>query len=91
MKAQARMLNMRTVISQDEDGMFVADCPAIPGCHSQGKTYEEALQSIQEAINLCLLVAKKDKEYRKSIDFGHEKRPRFIGIQEIPVLQPSYV
>ena len=41
---------------QDEDGMFVVDCPSIPGCVSQGKTVEEAERNIQEAIQLCLEV-----------------------------------
>ena len=43
-------------ITQDEDGMFVAECPSIPGCVSQGKTVEEAEQNIQEAIQECLAV-----------------------------------
>ena len=43
-----------TTISQDETGMFVVECPAIPGCVSQGVTEEEALENIREAIQLCL-------------------------------------
>lgn len=41
-------------IEQDEDGYFVAHCPALPGCHTQGDTEEEALANIKEAIALCL-------------------------------------
>lgn len=41
-------------IERDEDGMFVAECPSIPGCLSQGKTREEAVRNIQDAIALCL-------------------------------------
>ena len=41
-------------IFQDEDGMFIADCPSIPGCISQGKTEQEAEKNIQEAIKKCL-------------------------------------
>jgi predicted RNase H-like HicB family nuclease len=37
-----------------EDGGFVAECPAIPGCVSEGKTVEEALSNIKEAIEGCL-------------------------------------
>ncbi len=37
-------------LEQDEDGYFVAECPSLPGCLSQGKTREEALSNIQEAI-----------------------------------------
>lgn len=43
-------------IFQDEDGMFIAECPSIPGCVSQGKTEEEAEKNIQEAIKECLEV-----------------------------------
>ena len=43
-------------IYQDEDGMFIAECPAIPGCVSQGKTEREAEKDIQEAIRECLEV-----------------------------------
>ena len=43
-------------IDKDEDGVWVVECPAIPGCVSQGSTKEEALANIQEAIQLCLEV-----------------------------------
>lgn len=39
-----------------EDNYWIAECPAIPGCFSQGKTREEAAESIREAISLCLEV-----------------------------------
>ena len=38
----------------DETGMIVAECPAIPGCVSQGKTEQEALANIREAIQACI-------------------------------------
>lgn len=41
---------------QDEDGMFIAECPSIPGCVSQGVTEEEAEENIKEAIKECLAV-----------------------------------
>ncbi len=49
---------MRFTISilQDEDGMFIAECPAIPGCVSQGQTEKEARENIQKAIKECLEV-----------------------------------
>jgi antitoxin HicB len=37
-------------LEQDEDGYIVASCPALPGCHSQGRTEEEAINNIREAI-----------------------------------------
>jgi predicted RNase H-like HicB family nuclease len=41
-------------LERDETGMIVAECPAIPGCVSQGQTEEEAIQNIEEAIRGCL-------------------------------------
>jgi predicted RNase H-like HicB family nuclease len=43
-------------ITRDEDGMYVAECPAIPGCVSQGKTEAEAEANIHDAIKQCLEV-----------------------------------
>jgi len=43
-------------IFQDEDGIFITECPSIPGCVSQGKTEQEAIANIQEAIKECLEV-----------------------------------
>ena len=44
-------MKFRTIIEQDEDGIFVATCPALPGCISQGKTRAEARANIADAIN----------------------------------------
>jgi predicted RNase H-like HicB family nuclease len=43
-------MRFRVLIEVDEDGMFVAECPALPGCISQGSTRAEALANIQDAI-----------------------------------------
>ena len=43
-------------ITRDEDGIYIAECPAIPGCVSQGKTETEAQANIQDAIKQCLEV-----------------------------------
>lgn len=41
-------------LEPDETGGYVAACPALPGCYSQGNTVSEALANIKEAIELCL-------------------------------------
>ena len=62
------------LIEQDEDGVYVAKVPQLRGCHTQGKTVEQVLDRIKEAIDLCLEV---DKD---------ELIPtRFIGVQQIEV------
>jgi len=49
-------MRFQVTLDRDEDGVWVVECPSIPGCVSQGKTKEEALTNIQEAITLCLEV-----------------------------------
>jgi predicted RNase H-like HicB family nuclease len=43
-------MKYRVLVEQDEDGMFVAEVPSLPGCISQGETRADALLNIQEAI-----------------------------------------
>jgi predicted RNase H-like HicB family nuclease len=43
-------MKYRILIEQDEDGVFIAECPSLPGCISQGKTRQEAVENIQDAI-----------------------------------------
>lgn len=47
-------MRYRVLIEQDEDGVFVAEVPSLPGCISQGSTRQEALSGIREAITLYL-------------------------------------
>lgn len=49
-------MHFQVVLDRDEDGVWVVECPSIPGCVSQGGTREEALANIREAIVLCLQV-----------------------------------
>jgi predicted RNase H-like HicB family nuclease len=50
------IMKLSVTIDRDEDGVWVAECPSIPGCVSQGKTKPDALKNIKEAIALCLQV-----------------------------------
>ena len=49
-------MKLSVTIDRDEDGVWVVECPAIPGCVSQGKTKAQAIKNIKEAIALCLEV-----------------------------------
>ena len=49
-------MKLPVTLERDDTGMIVAECPAIPGCVSQGRTEEEALANIKEAIVGCLKV-----------------------------------
>jgi predicted RNase H-like HicB family nuclease len=55
-------MKFQVTIDRDEDGVWVTECPAIPGCVSQGGTKAEALQNVQEAIRLCLEVRRRGDE-----------------------------
>ena len=46
----------RVILEKGEDFGYVVHCPAIPGCHSQGNTMEEAIENIKDAIRGCLSV-----------------------------------
>ena len=50
------MMKLTITLGQDEDGVWIAECPAIPGCISQGDSLEQAVANIGEAIALCLEV-----------------------------------
>lgn len=64
------------ILEKDEDGWFIADVPALQGCHTQGRTKKEALKNIKEAIGLCLeeLAEKKTK-----------KKTPFVSVEKISV------
>ncbi len=55
-------LSFRIILEQDEDGVFVAEVPALPGCISQGKTRVDALKNIHDAIQGYLASLKKHNE-----------------------------
>lgn len=59
------------LIEQDEDDVFIVSCPVFKGCHSYGKTIDEAMKNIQEVIEMCL-----EEEKPTSLN-------NFIGFREI--------
>jgi predicted RNase H-like HicB family nuclease len=49
-------MKLSVTIDRDEDGVWVVECPSVPGCVSQGRTKQEALKNIKQAVTLCLEV-----------------------------------
>ncbi len=49
-------MKFMTTLERDEDGIWIVECPSIPGCVSQGRTRDESLANIREAIAACLEV-----------------------------------
>lgn len=62
----------QVVISPGEDGYWVAECPSLPGCISQGKSWEEAMTNIEEAIRGYVAALEEDghpvPEYNNEMD-----------------------
>lgn len=57
-------MTLKVVIERGEDGYFSARCPALKSCWSQGRTREEALKNIREAIDLFLEPSPQEIEVR---------------------------
>ena len=70
---------LQVVIEQDEDGIFIAECPALQGCYAQGETFEEAIENIKDVIVMCI---EELKEEGTKVDL---KYPEIIGIKNIEV------
>lgn len=66
-------MKLTVTLEPGEDGYFVAECPAIPGCVSQGKTRAEAMANIREAMVACLEVR------------ADQKLPLTVETQEIEI------
>ncbi|OGY30165.1 MAG: hypothetical protein A3J50_02545 [Candidatus Woykebacteria bacterium RIFCSPHIGHO2_02_FULL_43_16b] len=61
-KEKTTVYKFPVIIEKDEDGLFVADCPNLQGCHSQGETIEKAITNIRDAIKLHLKILKEEKQ-----------------------------
>lgn len=55
-------MKLRITLEQDEDGTFVVECPTFPGCISQGKTREQAIENIKDALMGCVESLKRHHE-----------------------------
>lgn len=77
MKAtKKKSYHLPILLEQDEDGFYIVTCPSFKGCHSYGKTVDQAMLNIREAIALCL-------EEEEPLQLNH-----FIGFREIE-FQPN--
>ena len=78
----AKELQFKVLIEQDENGIYVASVPELPGCYTQGKTLEEARKRIKEAIELVL---ESDKEIKKEKLESPKSSSCFFGIEEVTI------
>ncbi len=55
-------MKLKTIIHEADEGGFWAEVPAIPGCATQGETFDELLKNIYEAVEGCLSIDTRDIE-----------------------------
>lgn len=82
MAISTKMLQFKVLIEQDEDGLYVASVPELPGCYTQGKTLEQVRERIKEAI---LLVLESDRKVREEKIKSPASQLRFFGIEDIHI------
>jgi predicted RNase H-like HicB family nuclease len=71
-----KKIHVPIIIETDEDGVFIVSCPQFKGCHSFGKTIDEALVRIREVIELCL----EDSQASEHLN-------TFVGFREVEIIQ----
>ena len=81
-RSNSNTLHFPIVIEQDEDNVYIVSCPVFKGCHSYGKTVDEALNNIREVIEMCI-----EEKNETSTETN-----RFIGFREIQInLNPQAI
>ena len=66
-------ISFPVIIELDEDNVFIVSCPVFKGCHSYGKTIDEAMNNLAEVIEMCI------EESNYNIDNSN----KYVGIREI--------
>ena len=78
-KRRPKKYELQVIVEIDEDGKFVASCPALQACYTQGDTYEEAIENIHDVIAMCL---EELREEQRTIDLRY---PEVIGVKRVEV------
>ena len=68
------MRQFDVIIERDEEGFYIGSVPQIPGCHTQGRSLDELMVRMREAVELCL-----------EVEGGPPRSLEFIGIQRITI------
>lgn len=71
-----KSIHVPIIIETDENGVFIVSCPQFKGCHTYGKTIDEALVRIREVIELCM----EDSEATEHLN-------TFVGFREVEIVQ----
>ncbi len=68
------MRQFDVVIERDEEGLYVGSVPQLPGCHTQGRSLDELMERMREAVELCL-----------ELEDTPAQSLEFVGIQRITI------
>lgn len=79
---------LTAIFRRGEDGYIVAECPELPGCMSQGKTKEEALRNIRDAITSVLIV-RMQGQFRSDFNRSERCREEMIDCETFRVKDPE--
>jgi predicted RNase H-like HicB family nuclease len=74
-KSKNKILHLPILVEQDEDSIYIVSCPVFKGCHSYGKTIDEALANIREVIEICM---DEEKDNVSGIN-------QFVGFREMQI------
>lgn len=75
----AKTVQLQVVVEIDEDGKYVAWCPALHGCYTQGDTFEEAVDNVRDVIEMCLAELREEKK------LPDLRFPEVVGIKQVEV------
>lgn len=79
---QTKILQFKVLIEQDEDSLYVASVPELPGCYTQGKTLEQVRERIKEAIELVL---ESDKDIKRDKLNSPKSSTKFFAIEDLEI------
>ena len=75
MNTENNIIHLPILVEQDENNIYIVSCPFFKGCHSYGKTIDEAMANIKEVIDMCI-----EEENEKVSEIN-----RFIGFRDMQV------
>ncbi|HPT32422.1 MAG TPA: type II toxin-antitoxin system HicB family antitoxin [Prolixibacteraceae bacterium] len=74
-KRDNNVMHLPVLVEQDEDEVYIVSCPVYKGCHSYGKTIDEAMTNLKEVVAICV-----EEEGEK-----YNVKNRFIGFREVQI------
>lgn len=79
-----KIYDLQVIVEQDEDGLYVIECPALRGCYAQGETLEDAIANIKDVIAMCIReLREEDRDGAGDVDLQY---PRIVGIERVEVV-----